>query len=135
VKVGKEYFEDDVLKFFPNIETCLSETKPNVILFSSVLQYLESPYGMLDKLLDLPCDYLIIDRTSFWDGSTDRLCVQQVPPSIYPASYPIWIFSEHIFLQYIQRRNFESIAEFQSLDMLKAPVHAVWKGMMLERKK
>ena len=37
------------------------------------------------------------------------------------------------FLQYIQKRNFESIVEFQSLDMLIAPVHAVWKGMMLER--
>jgi putative methyltransferase (TIGR04325 family) len=133
VNVGKEYFEDDVLKFFPNIETCLSETKPNVILLSSVLQYLESPYKILNKLLDLPCDYVIIDRTPFWDGSTDRLCVQQVPPSIYTASYPVWIFSEQIFLQYIQQRNFEIISEFQSLDMLKAPVHAIWKGMLLER--
>jgi putative methyltransferase (TIGR04325 family) len=135
VKIGKEYFEDEVLKFFPNIENCLSETKPNVILLSSVLQYLESPYEMLDKLLEFPCDYFIIDRTPFWDGSTDRLCVQKVPPSIYPASYPIRIFSEQIFLQYIQKRNFEIVAEFQSLDMLKAPVHAVWKGMILKRKK
>jgi len=135
VKVGKEYFEDEVLKFFPNIEICLSETKPNVILLSSVLQYLESPYDMLNKLLDLPSDYVIIDRTPFWDGSTDRLGVQQVPPSIYPASYPCWIFSEQNFLKYIQNRNFEIVAEFQSLDMLKAPVHTVWKGMILERKK
>jgi len=135
VKVGKEYFENEVLKFFPDIETCLYETKPNVILLSGVLQYLESPYEMLNKLLDLPCDYLIIDRTSFWDGSKDRLCVQQVPPSIYPASYPIWIFSEHNFLQHIQKRDFEIVAEFQSLDKIKAPIHAVWKGMMLERKK
>lgn len=136
VKVGKEYFEDDILKFYPNIEICLSETKPNIILLSGVLQYLESPYGMFDTLLDhLTCDTVIIDRTSFWDGSTDMLCIQHVPPSIYSATYPIWIFSRQKFLQYLQKRNFEIVAEFQSLDMLKAPVRAVWKGMVLERKK
>jgi hypothetical protein len=89
---------------------------------------------MLNKLLDLPCDYLIIDRTPFWDGSIDRLCVQRVPPSIYPASYPVWVFPEQIFLHYIQKRNFEVVSKFQSLDLLPAPVPVVWKGMILERK-
>jgi putative methyltransferase (TIGR04325 family) len=135
VNVGKECFEDDVLKFFPDIEQCLSETKPNVILLSSVLQYLESPYEILNKLLDLSCDYVLIDRTPFWDGSTDRLCVQQVPPSIHPASYPVWIFSEQNFIQSIQKRNFEVVSKFQSLDLLPAPVPTVWKGMVLVRKK
>ena len=135
VKVGKKYFEDEILKFFPDIKQCLSETKPNVIVLGSVLQYLEKPYSVLNKLLDLPVDTVIIDRTSFLEGPTDRLCVQKVPPDIYPASYPIWIFSEQQFIHYIQKRNFEIITEFQSLDLLKAPVHAVWKGMILERKK
>jgi putative methyltransferase (TIGR04325 family) len=134
VKVGKKYFEDEILKFFPDIELCLSETKPNVIVLGSVLQYLEKPYNVLNKLLDLPVDNVIIDRTSFLEGPADRLCVQKVPPDIYPASYPIWIFSEQQFVHYIQKRNFEIITEFQSLDLLKAPVHAVWKGMILKRK-
>lgn len=134
VKVGKEYFEDEVLKFYPNIETCLSETKPNVILFSGVLQYLENPYEMLNKMLDLPCHFIIIDRTPFWDGSTERLCVHHVPPNIYPASFPTWIFSEEKFLKYIQKRDFEIIAKFQDMEVINAPVHTVWKGMILKRK-
>lgn len=134
VKIGKEYFEDDVLKFYPNIEMCMSESKPNVILLSGVLQYLEKPYEMLNKMLDLSIDHIIIDRTPFWDGSTDRLCVQKVPPTVYPASYPIWVLSNQIFFNYFRNKNFEIIAEFQSLDLLKAPVHAIWKGMILKGK-
>lgn len=135
VKVGKEFFEDNVLKFFPDVETCLSETKPNVILLSGVLQYLENPFDILNKLLDQTVDYVIIDRTPFWDGTKDRLGVEHVPPRIYPATYPVWIFSEQNFIRYIQKKNFEIVTEFQSLDMFNAPVCAVWKGMILKKKK
>jgi putative methyltransferase (TIGR04325 family) len=135
VNVGKEWFEDDILKFFPDIETCLSDTQPNVILLSGVLQYLENPYELLDKLLSLPVEYIIIDRIPFLEGSKDRLCVQHVPSSIYPASYPVWIFSEQVFLLYIQERKFEPVAEFQGFDDINAPVRTVWKGMILKRKK
>lgn len=135
VNVGKEYFEDEVLKFFPDIENCLSETKPNVILLSGVLQYLESPYGMLDKLLDLPCDFLIIDRTPFWDGPTNRLCIQHVPPSIYPASYPSWIFAKGKFLHQIAQNDCDVIVDFQSLDHLSGPVELTYRGMIVSRER
>lgn len=135
VNVGKEFFEDDVLKFFPNIEICLSETKPNVILLSSVLQYLESPHDMLDKLMDLPCDYVIIDRTPFWDGPTDRLCVQKVPSSIYSASYPIWIFAKEKFQDQIVKKGYEVIVDFESLDHLSGPVELTYRGMIISREK
>lgn len=135
VKVGKEYFEDEILKFFPNIENCLSETKPNVILLSSVLQYLERPYEILNKLLDLPCDYIIIDRTPFWDGSTDWLCVQKVPASIYPASYPSWIISKSKFLHYIAKKDNMVIADLENFDHLSGPVEFTYRGMIISRKK
>jgi len=61
--------------------------------------------------------------------------VQHVPSSIYPASYPVWIFSEQVFLLYIQERKFEPVAEFQGFDDINAPVRTVWKGMILKRKK
>jgi putative methyltransferase (TIGR04325 family) len=135
VKVGKEYFEDEVLKFFPNIEICLSETKPNVVLLSSVLQYLEDPYDMLNKLLDLSCEYVIIDRTPFWEGSSDRLCVQKVPPSIYPASYPSWIFAKEKFLHQIAKKDYEVIADFENLDHLSGPVEFTYRGMIISRER
>jgi len=134
VGIGKAYFEDDYLRFYADITDCLADTQPNIVLLSSVLQYLECPYAILDQIMELPCDHVIIDRTPFWAGSTDRLCVQTVPPSIYKASYPIWIFSTSCFHTYLNKK-WEIMAEFNSLDKLSAPVKASWQGLILERRK
>ena len=132
VETGKSWFEDDRLRFYADITACLADTQPNVVLLSGVLQYLENPYMVLDQIYTLPCDLVIIDRTPFWAGPTDRLCVQIVPPSIYTASYPIWIFSKTRFNHYLNE-TWQILVKFDSLDRLSAPVNAVWQGMILER--
>jgi putative methyltransferase (TIGR04325 family) len=132
VRVGKAYFEDDYLRFYTSFSDCLADTKPNVVLLSGVLQYLEYPYTVFDHINGSPCNYVIIDRTPFWTGPADRLCVQTVPPSIYPASYPIWIFSKQRFHDYLSE-SFSIVTEYESLDNLNAPVKALWQGLILER--
>jgi putative methyltransferase (TIGR04325 family) len=134
VGIGKAYFEDDYLRFYAGIPDCLADTQPNVVLLSGVLQYLQSPYTVLDQILELSCDHIIIDRTPFWTGSTDRLCVQTVPPSIYPASYPIWIFSTSRFHTYLNEK-WQIMAEVDSLDRLSAPVKALWQCLIIKRRK
>ena len=131
VEVGKEFFEDERLKFFSSISDCLSASQPNVVILSSVLQYLERPYKVLSDLMELDCEHIIIDRTPFWHGPADRLCIQHVPPSIYPASYPIWILSKSRFLSEIRPKGFKLISEFESLDCLKGPVALQYKGMIV----
>jgi putative methyltransferase (TIGR04325 family) len=121
VEVGQKWFEDDQLKFYTNIASCLAATKPQVILLGSVLQYLPDPYEILDQLLNLPCEFLVIDRTPFWNGSNDRLCVQNVPAEIYPASYPSWIFSTERFYSHLNVK-WEIIAKFDNSDQLPGPV-------------
>jgi putative methyltransferase (TIGR04325 family) len=133
VETGKKLFEDDHLKFYFNVDDCMAATDPNVVILSSVLQYLEHPYHVLAKLSALPCNHIVIDRTPFWLGATDRLCVQRVPASIYRASYPIWIFSAERFLSHLDR-CWEVVAEFDSLDKLNGPVDLTYKGMMISRK-
>ena len=134
VEAGKKWFEDDRLKFYASLEACLAATRPKVILLSGVLQYLPDPYGLLDRLSTLPCETLIIDRTPFFDGSTDRLCVQHVPAEIYPATYPSWIFSlEH--LRAYCKEHWDIVAEFDGFDQLPAPVAAIWKGMIGVKRK
>lgn len=133
VEVGKQCFEGEQLRFFSSIEQCLAETQPHVILLSSVLQYLPDPYFLLNQLKSLPCDLLLIDRTPFWFGPTDRLCVQHVPASIYPASYPIWVFSKNKFRKMLEE-DFEVVAEFDSLDHLQNEIDASWSGMTLTGK-
>lgn len=98
VKAGKGHIQDEHLRFYETIEDCLIENQPNVILLSSVLQYLESPIDILKKisLLDAAC--LIIDRTPISTHSKDKILVQQVPPSIYKGSYPMWVFSRDKFM-------------------------------------
>jgi putative methyltransferase (TIGR04325 family) len=134
VDVGKKWFEDEHLKFYPHINDCLAHAQPNMVVLSGVLQYLERPYDKLRELLELHCDHIIIDRTPFWDGLTDMLCVQNVPPSIYPASYPSWIFSTSRFHAYL-KETWQIMTEFDSFDSLKAPVRAIWQGVILERRK
>lgn len=133
VHTGRQWFEDDRLRFFQRIEDCLADTQPNVVVLSSVLQYLERPYDLLTQLLRLPCKSFLIDRTPFWDGPADRLCVQKVPPSIYPASYPSWIFSKSFFSLRIEKEGGELVAEFESPDRLKGPVDFTYRGMILVR--
>lgn len=134
VGIGKAYFEDDFLHFYPDITDCLADTKPNVVLLSSVLQYLERPYAVLDQILELSCDNVIIDRTSFWDGPTDRLCVQTVPPSIYPASYPSWIFSRQRFYEHLHQ-DWENMITFENPDRIAGPVDFSYQGMIIVRSK
>ena len=77
----------------------MTENQPNVILLSSVLQYLPSPMELIGKLNRVGALCLIVDRTPYLSNGEDRLVIQKVPPSIYTASYPMWIFSLPKFQQ------------------------------------
>lgn len=76
----------------------LLSSKPNIIVFSSVLQYLENPDEILDEVAKSGAKYLIIDRTPFQIGMDHSIKVQHVSRDIYNASYPIRIFSKQFFL-------------------------------------
>lgn len=136
VLAGKEIAENEYLTFYESTRDYLQEIAPNVILCSSVLQYVEDPYGLLFILSEIsPCKYLIIDRTPFWDGEEDWIGVQKVPRNIYPASYPIRIFSNKVFRAHLTELGYTVMTEFPSLDNLKSPINAEWKGMILVKEK
>lgn len=132
VAVGKRWFEDEQLRFYASLAECLTATQPQVILLGSVLQYLEQPYDLLDELAATPCPHLILDRTPFWAGGTDRLCVQQVPSAIYAASYPSWIFAAQRF-RAILSLHWAVLAEFDNPDRLPGPVPFAYRGLIARR--
>jgi putative methyltransferase (TIGR04325 family) len=115
VEVGNKLIEDENLKFYETIEEYLKYERPNVILLSSVLQYLDNPLEVLTKLFEINANLLIIDRTPFSKRTTDEIMIQNVSPDIYPASYPIRIFSELKFLGEMSL-NWQLISDFPSLD-------------------
>ena len=47
VACGRDEFSTDTLRFYETIKKCFSDQPVNVILFSSVLQYVENPYELL----------------------------------------------------------------------------------------
>jgi len=113
VEAGRKHIQDDRLAFYPTIAECVAAEKPNVVLLSSVLQYLEDPYAVLDELLRSGAEIILVDRTSFHDGENDFIAVQKVGEAIYPASYPLWIFSKNKFMNHLTG-SFELVTEWLS---------------------
>jgi putative methyltransferase (TIGR04325 family) len=114
VQIGKEFFEDDNLRFYYSVDECLqsSVSKIDTILFSSVLQYLPSPYELLNDILSNDFKHIIIDITTIHDEDFDRITIQQVPPSIYEASYPTWFFSEKKFINFFERKGYRLVSDW-----------------------
>jgi putative methyltransferase (TIGR04325 family) len=93
----------------------LKENQPNVILLSSVLQYLESPLELIGELNKIGATCLIVDRTPFSAHSENKLLVQRVPPTIYSASYPMWVLSLPKFNQLLYP-NWKTVASSLSAE-------------------
>lgn len=90
VERGQAEFQTDRLRFYDDIDRCVTDMQPNFALLSGVLQYLENPHAMLERILGLQLPFVLIDRTMA-HGAPDQLTVQHVSPSIYEASYPVWM--------------------------------------------
>lgn len=131
VDVGRADFEDERLKFYYDLESCIKKEKPNVLLLSSVLQYIEKPYELLDELLKNDFEFIVFDRTPFGFKDKDIIKLQTVPPSIYTASYPCWFFDLNTLLKYFENR-YKIVEIFDALDGKSDEYE--FKGFVLEKK-
>lgn len=132
VEVGRQHFASRELHFFHTIEECVAVSSPNVLLISGVIQYLDSPYKMLERLVASGFRTIILDRTPFMRNGKDRLTVETVPDWIYPASYPAWFLSEERFLSYFS--NYKLVATFAALDSVQPEGgEADHKGFIFEK--
>ena len=109
--------------------------KPDLIILSSVLQYLESPREVIKKICSLNCKYIVIDRTPTTSLQNDFIALQTVPKEIYNASYPSWMFSEEKLLS--EFNNYQVEATFNSgftnsINLNNQKVD--WKGYILKIK-
>jgi putative methyltransferase (TIGR04325 family) len=139
VRCGQETFEDDILKFHFTIAESLAAQKANILLLSSVVQYLQKPHEFLEEIKKLDFKYILIDRTAFVrEDRADRLTLQIVPPDIYEAKYPAWFFNEKKFLAHFEgyevKMEFESFVQGEQ-DMLIDGVKSGYdKGFFLIKK-
>jgi putative methyltransferase (TIGR04325 family) len=135
VNAGNEYIQNHVLKFYPSIESCLEENNPNVVLLSSVLQYIPNLEDVIKKINQSGIEMMIIDRTPFHKGEDNKIAIQRVPKSIYEASYPIWVFSEGIFNTLLS--EWDIIAKIKNLEgffKFENEVNINFMGYILRKK-
>lgn len=104
VERGNALIVEGPLRFYTDIAACLAEQTPNVVLLSSVLQYLSDPLALLDELAGVGATVMLIARTPVTQLPESRLLVQMVPAAIYSASYPMWVFSESQLLACLEPR-------------------------------
>lgn len=132
VEAGREHIQDEQLLFYPTIAECIALEKPNVVLLSAVLQYLEDPYAVLDELVECGVATILVDRTCFLASDMpDVYKVQVTPASIYSSRYPIRYFGRKKFLNWFVVNGFRKVEQFPSLDNLDA--EAVWQGYVFEK--
>lgn len=131
VKVGKEYFEDSIVKFYYTVEDTVVKENPNILVLSSVLQYIENPYELLDNILKHSFEYILIDRTPFSKMNQDIIKLQTVSPNIYEASYPCWFFDRDKFVCYFTDKGYSIVEEFKATD--EEGDQYLFKGLILEK--
>jgi len=134
VEAGKKHVEDERLHFYSTLDQCLAATQPNVVFFSSVLQYVSEPYEILRAIDQSTASLLLIDRTPFSATQSDTLMIQHVPASIYEASYPMWVFGREALMS--------GLVGWQIVDTHSCPEGTrysrdgfpfTFEGMLLER--
>lgn len=130
VEAGRAEFEIGPLRFYQTINECVMAERPNVVLLSSVLPYLETPHALLTDVASRDIDYLIIDRNGFTNKGRDWLTVQHVSPSIYAASYPCWFFDRPGLLAPLMA-EWKVIEEWPTFDEPGAGYE--YRGLMLQR--
>jgi len=130
VKTGQKEFQNNELNFHFNLSDAKATHNSNVVLLSSVLQYLEEPQALLKQIAALKFKYILIDRTPFIESVKDQLTVQSVPKNIYPASYPAWLFSRLKFASLMKDLKYKLVFEFGCDDNIGT---ATFKGFLFEK--
>jgi putative methyltransferase (TIGR04325 family) len=136
VKVGREHFQSERLKFCMSINEALLDFKPDVIILSSVLQYINDP-NIYQDILNVGANYIIIDRTSFNKKGQKAIVKQNVPEFIYKASYPMHVFEKDNFLSKFS--TYEKLIDFPSYCepaefIINEEIVIEWLGFVLKKK-
>lgn len=134
VDAGRLSFENEHIKFYRDMDECIRERHPDVILFSGVIQYLEKPYDVLEDTLSKGFNHIIFDRTPFLDqGENDRITVQKALPR-HEVSYPAWFFNLGKFLDFFSR-DYELIVDFDSFDKIsRMDLAATSRGFIFQKR-
>jgi putative methyltransferase (TIGR04325 family) len=131
-ELGNKYLKDDFLSFSSNVEDGFRFFRPNFVLLSSVLQYIEDPFDVIANLANRDVSVIALDRTPFLkEDQKTFIQKQSVPSQIYSASYPCYLFNEIEITSAFRNYGYQLVESFHSLDKLSTK--ATWKGMIFKK--
>jgi putative methyltransferase (TIGR04325 family) len=134
VAAGKAHVQDEVLGFHDTIDACSADARPNAVLLSSVLQYLEDPFALIEQVVRLAPEVILVDRTIVNESGLDRVYVQSVPASIYSASYPCRSLAEQGLVAALSAR-YALASSFASLEFpALRTIASTFRGFLFLRK-
>lgn len=129
VQAGAE-FANDILSFHHTLEEACVNGAPTVILFSGVLQCVESPSSILHAAARTGTENIVLDRTPFVKRGGKRLAVQHTPSQLGGGTYPCWHFVMDELLAPL-RGNYDFVEDWPSLDDLDLSVR--YRGLLMRR--
>lgn len=116
VKRGQKEFSSQLLHFYDSLDSCLKFSNPDIIIMSSVLQYIKNYESVLSEIFSkLSCRYIIIDRTPFSLDDKDTITIQKVDPKIYQGSYVCRLLSESNLNLLMYTGGYQTLERFDSL--------------------
>jgi putative methyltransferase (TIGR04325 family) len=136
VAAGRSAFATAQLSFHESIDEATKAVRPNAILCSGTLNYIDEPQNVVEQFNSCGADTLILDRVAVHHGDDDFVAVQHVPARFYRASLPLRIFSATRLDELLSQNWFE-VAEFPALDghVQTDTGRAVqWVGKVLRRR-
>lgn len=114
VEFGKQNLADAELIFEYDFEKIAATFSANVLLFSSVLQYLENWEEIVQNEIDLfGTQDIIVERTPV--GKRSRIWVETVHEPIYEATYTCQVFEEEKFINFFRERGYTLKSSWHSL--------------------
>lgn len=114
VEFGKQNLADTELIFEYDFEKIAATFPVNVLLFSSVLQYLESWKEIITKEIDLfGVQDIIVERTPV--GKRSRIWMETVHEPIYEATYACQVFEEERFIEFFEEQGYVLKSSWHSL--------------------
>ncbi len=109
VGIGKKYLKENKIEFCIDLNQVPS-VELDILLFGSVLPYLESPYVILEALLLKHPKIVYVDRTYFLNFEcSDFVMSQKMLGS--SESYPVWLFNQKKFVDFLNKFGYKLISE------------------------
>lgn len=122
VKAGREEFETEQLHFYNTFEEAVQNKRPDVLLLSSVMQYIEHPEFIFEAIEQYKFPYIIIDRTPYFENpeAKSAITIQLLNAHVYgkPTTLTCRIFSQNDLIKQLEN-NYELLIDKVNFENLK----------------